>query len=82
MLESCRRKRNWPHDFMEGSMKHRIKIKVPVEKKGLFGRRHTVLETRTVEVDGKTYRKLKREQEKDSFSLEEMMLYDLILEED
>ena len=36
-------------------MKHRIRIKVPVEKRGFFGIRKTVYETRIIEVDGKTY---------------------------
>ena len=43
-------------------MKHKIKIKVPVEKTGLFGIKKTVYETRIIEVDGKTYKRLKKEQ--------------------
>ena len=35
-------------------MKHRIKVQVPVEKRGLLGFKKTVMETRTVEVDGRS----------------------------
>ncbi|MBQ3335061.1 MAG: hypothetical protein IJG85_05695 [Eubacteriaceae bacterium] len=45
-------------------MKHRIKVQVPVEKRGLFGGKKTVMETRVIEVDGPTYRKIKKEQKK------------------
>lgn len=45
-------------------MKRRITIRVPVEKRGLFGIKKTVYETRTVLVDEKTYRKLAREKER------------------
>ena len=41
-------------------MKHIIKAKVPVEKRGFLGAKKTVMETRTIEVDGKTYKKLKK----------------------
>lgn len=36
-------------------MKHNIKVKVPVEKRGFLGIKKTVMETRTIEADGKTY---------------------------
>jgi len=39
------------------------------------------METRTVEVDGKTHRKLKDPQKKKPYSIEEMMFYDWIDEE-
>ena len=45
-------------------MKHRIKVQVPVEKRGLFGGKKTVMETRVIEVDDPTYRKIKKEQKK------------------
>ena len=32
-------------------MKHKIKIKVPIEKRGFLGIKKAVMETRTVEVD-------------------------------
>ena len=64
-------------------MKHRIRIKVPVEKKGLFGIRKTVYETRFIEVDGKTYRKLKKEQaDRDIDELWMLFYDDLFGEED
>ncbi|MBR3354804.1 MAG: hypothetical protein IKG47_05535 [Oscillospiraceae bacterium] len=63
--------------------KYRIRIKVPVEKRTLFGRK-TVYEERTVEVDRETYLKWKddREEEDEGFSLEEMIFYDDILDDD
>ena len=42
-------------------MKHKIKVKVPVEKHGFLGIKKTVVETCIIEVDGKTYKKLKKE---------------------
>lgn len=60
-------------------MKHKIKVKVPVEKRSFLGIKKTVMETRTIEVDGKTYKKLKKEWEKRPFSIEEMMFYDDII---
>ena len=55
-------------------MKHKVKVKVPVEKKDLFGKR-TIIEERIIEVDDKTYRKLKKEQRDRPYSIDEMMLY-------
>lgn len=63
-------------------MKHKVKVQVPVEKRGLLGFEKTVMETRTVEVDGKTYKKLQKEWNKRPYSVEEMMLYDEIFDED
>ena len=63
-------------------MKHKVKIKVPVEKLGLLGFKKTVMETRTIEADGKTYRKIKKEQRNRPYSIEEMMLYDVLFDED
>lgn len=56
---------------------------MPVEKRTLFGRK-TVYEERTVEVDRETYLKWKddREEEDEGFSLEEMIFYDDILDDD
>ena len=47
-------------------MKHRITVQVPVERRGLFGRRKIVYEKRTILVDGKTYRRIQREQRGES----------------
>lgn len=60
-------------------MKHKVKVQVPVEKKGIFGIKKTVMETRTIEVDGKTYKKMKKQWENRPYSIEEMMLYDDLL---
>lgn len=58
-------------------MKHTVKIPVATERKTLFGKK-TVVEMRKVEVDGKTYRKIKHAEKNRPFSLEEMMFYDFI----
>ena len=65
---------------------HKIKVKVPVEKRGLFGIKKTVYEERVIEVDDKTYKKMKKEQKKAQrprypYSIEEKMLYDEIFDE-
>lgn len=57
-------------------MKHKVKVKVPVEKRGLFGIKKTVMETHTIDVNGKTYKKMKKEWENRPYSIEEMMFYD------
>ena len=57
-------------------MKHRIKVLVPVEKRGFLGIKKTVMETRTIEVDGRTYKKMQRDYNNQPYSIEEMMLYD------
>ena len=36
----------------------------------------TVIESRTIELEGKTYRRLKKEQQFKPYSIEEMMIYD------
>lgn len=51
-------------------MKHRVRVQVPVVKRGLFGRKKVVYVDRTVVVDGRTYRRMKnaqRNQQTDSF---------------
>ena len=63
-------------------MKNKVKVQVPVEKRGLFGIKKTVMETRTIEVDGKTYKKMKKKWENRPYSIEEMMLYDDLFDED
>ncbi len=62
-------------------MKHKVKVQVPIEKRGLFGIKKTVIETRTIEVDGKTYKKMQQEKKNRPYSIEEMMLYDEIFDE-
>ena len=63
-------------------MKHKIKVQMPVEKRGLLGFKKTIMETRTFEVDGKTYRKIKDQQKKKQYSIEEIMFYDDIIFDD
>lgn len=63
-------------------MKYKLKVQALVEKRGLFGVKKAVMETRTIEVDGKTYKKMKNEQEKSPYSVEEIMLYDDIFDGD
>lgn len=41
-------------------MKYKVVVQAPVEKRGLFGVKKTVMETRTIEADGKTYKKMNR----------------------
>lgn len=62
-------------------MKYKIKVQVPVEKRGFFGTRKTVMESRIIEVDGKTYKKLQSEYKNRPYSIEEMMLYDELFDE-
>ena len=62
-------------------MKHKIKVQVPVEKRGFIGMKKTVMETRTIEDDGKTYKKMQKEAKNRPYSIEEMMLYDEIFDE-
>lgn len=61
-------------------MKYKVKVQVPVEKRGFF-RKKIVMETRTIEVDRKTYKKMQKEWENRLYSIEEMMLYDEIFGE-
>ena len=63
-------------------MKHKVKVQVPIEKRGLLGIKKTVMETRTIEVDVKTYKKMKKERENRLYSVEEMMLYDDLFDGD
>lgn len=62
-------------------MKHKVRMQVPVQKRGFLGFKKTVMQTRTVEVDGKTYRQMKKaEREKarreKNYSILEMLLLD------
>lgn len=61
-------------------MNHKVKMMVPVEKRTMFGKK-TVMQERTVTVDGKTYRKMKRAERDRPFSIEEMMFYDWLFED-
>ena len=63
-------------------MKRKAKIQVEAEKRGLFGVKRKVIETRTVEADTKTRHKMKRDQNVRPFSVEEMMLFDDLFYDD
>lgn len=54
---------------------------VETEKPGLFGKKK-VMEERTIEVDGKTYKKMQKEAKNRPYSIEEMMFYDDLFDED
>ena len=43
-------------------MKHKIRVQIPVVKRGLFGRKKVVYEERIIVVDGRTYRRMMNEQ--------------------
>lgn len=45
-------------------MKHRVRIQVPVIRRGIFGKKRVVYEERTIVVDGRTYRRMAKEQRK------------------
>ena len=63
-------------------MNHRVKVLVEVEKRSLFGRTKTVLEERTIVVDGKTYRLMKQEQREADDMIDEMIFEDEILDDE
>ncbi len=44
-------------------MQHKVKVRVPVVKRGLFGRKKVVYQERTVVVDGRSYRRMQKEQQ-------------------
>ena len=56
-------------------MNHKVKMMVPVEKRTLFGKK-TVMQERTVTVDSKTYRKMKKAERDRPYSIDEMMFYE------
>ena len=58
----------------------KIKVQVETEKKGLFGTKK-VIETKTIKVDNKTYKEMKKKEKNRPYSIEEMMLYDEIFDE-
>ena len=69
-------------------MKHKVKMKVKVRKKGFFGER-TVIEERIVYMDDKQYREYRKEEKKRKqewnnrpYSIEEMMFYDDLFGDD
>ena len=63
-------------------MMHKVRVKVPVTKRGLFGRKKTVYQWRTLRVDAKTYNKLMRRNKNRPFTVEEMMIYDDLFDDE
>ena len=64
-------------------MKHRVRVQVPVERRGLFGRKKIVYEERTIVVDGRTYRRIQRTQKdkKSDDFMDEMEIMDAIFDD-
>ena len=63
-------------------MKHKVRIQVPVERRGLLGFKKTVMVNKTIEVDSKTYKEMRNAKKRRSYSIEEMMLYDELFDDD
>ena len=62
-------------------MKRRVDITIEEKKRGIFGTK-IVRETRTVSMDEKEYRKLKRKLEAGrSITLDDLIMYDCIFED-
>ena len=59
-------------------MKHKITYYVETKKKGFLGISRKGREKKVAYVDGKIYRKLKWEWKKRPYTIEEMVLYDLL----
>lgn len=67
-------------------MKVRVRVRVPVERRGLFGRKKIVYEERTVLMDRREYRRMlneQRDRETDDVLdfIEEMELLDEIFDD-
>ncbi len=62
-------------------MKHKVKVWVETEKDGFFGKKK-VREQKTVWVDDKTYRQMKKKNLEDElFSMDELIFYDMVLDD-
>lgn len=61
-------------------MKHKVETMLGTEKCGLFEKRKVLVE-RTIEVDSKTCRKMQKEKKNYLYSIEEIILYDEIFNE-
>ena len=57
-------------------MKHKITFYTTVIRRGPLGIKRKVREKHTVEVDGKTYKKLMQQKKHRPYTIEEMMVYD------
>jgi len=63
-------------------MKHKVKVITETKKRGLLGIPRTVREEKVITVDEKTFRRMKKEQKNQPYTIEEMVLYDLLLDDD
>ena len=63
-------------------MRHKITYYVEATKRGFLGFPKKVREKRVIYVDGKTYRKIKQDFNHRPYSIEEMFLYDMLLDDD
>ena len=63
-------------------MKRKITYYVETTKRGFLGLPKKVLEKRVIYVDGKTYRKIKKNINNRPYSIEEMFLYDMLFIDD
>ena len=63
-------------------MKYTIEVKVPEKKRTLFGEK-TVYRIKRIEVDRETYLEHQKKNRRDEgFSIEEMMFYDDLIDDD
>ena len=63
-------------------MKHKIKVRVKVEERGLFGVKKTRSKEKTVWVDSKTYRKIQSERKERALLIDELAIYDAIFDDE
>ena len=63
-------------------MKHRVKVDVVTEKRGLFGRTRQVKKSRIIMVSGEQYRKMKQEKWNREMSEEERQVALLLMWEE
>jgi len=63
-------------------MKHKIKVRVKVEERGLFGVKKTRFKEKTVWVDSKTYRKIQSERKERALLIDELAIYDAIFDDE
>ena len=64
-------------------MKYKVRVRVPVERRGLFGRKKIVYEERTILVDRQTYCRIRREQQDAELEdfLDDMEIMDAIFDD-
>lgn len=60
-------------------MKHKIQIEVVETKRGFLGIPRKVRKKKTILVDGKTYRRMKKQYEHRPYTVDEMYFYDCLM---